>query len=112
VSPNKLLDYMMAGKPVIHAIEAANDLVAEAQCGISIAPQYPRQIADAVLALMATPHDMRQRMGARGKAHIEQYHDYSILARRFIDFVDNGVRPDSRCGSSGIGRPDKIQLAA
>lgn len=29
VSPNKLLDYMMAAKPVIHAIEAGNDLVDE-----------------------------------------------------------------------------------
>ncbi len=33
ICPNKLLDYMMAAKPVIHAVEAANDLVAEAGCG-------------------------------------------------------------------------------
>ena len=36
VSPNKLMDYMMAGKPVVFAIDAGNDMVAEAQCGVSI----------------------------------------------------------------------------
>ena len=35
VSPNKLMDYMMAGKPVIFAIDAGNDMVADASCGIS-----------------------------------------------------------------------------
>ena len=39
VSPNKLMDYMMAGKPVIFAIDAGNDMVADASCGISIEPE-------------------------------------------------------------------------
>jgi glycosyltransferase involved in cell wall biosynthesis len=34
VSPNKLMDYVMAAKPVIFAIDAGNDLVAESGCGI------------------------------------------------------------------------------
>jgi glycosyltransferase involved in cell wall biosynthesis len=34
VSPNKLLDYMMAGRPVVHAIDAGNDLVSESRRGI------------------------------------------------------------------------------
>jgi glycosyltransferase involved in cell wall biosynthesis len=112
VSPNKLLDYMMAGKPVIHAIEAANDLVADSRCGISVAPENPRQIADAVAALMALSPEMRQRMGARGRAHVEQYHNYSILARRFIDVVDECDRRGSRPESSGFGRVDEAKLAA
>jgi len=32
VSPNKLMDYMMSGKPVVHSIEGANDIVAESGC--------------------------------------------------------------------------------
>ena len=42
VSPNKLFDYMMAGRPVIHAIEAPGDLVAESGCGLSIPPETRR----------------------------------------------------------------------
>ena len=111
VSPNKLLDYMMAGKPVIHAIEAANDLVAETGCGISVEPENPRKIAGAVSELMSASHEERQRMGAKGKAHIEQHHDYSVLARKFIDLVDECNRYGVHCSSSGHGHADTQRAA-
>src|SRR5208337_982333 len=38
ISPNKLMDYMMSGKPIIQAIEAGNDMVGESGCGVSITP--------------------------------------------------------------------------
>jgi glycosyltransferase involved in cell wall biosynthesis len=52
VSPNKLIDYMMAGVPVIHAIDAGNDLVAESGCGISTRPEDPQAMVDAVREMM------------------------------------------------------------
>lgn len=51
VSPNKLMDYMMAGKPVIFAIDAGNDMVADASCGISIEPENSAAIAKAAIQL-------------------------------------------------------------
>jgi glycosyltransferase involved in cell wall biosynthesis len=87
VSPNKLMDYMMAGKPVIHAIEAANDLVGETCCGVSVAPEDPQQIAAAVTELMSMSHRELQQMGERGRAYVERHHDYRELARRFIHLI-------------------------
>jgi glycosyltransferase involved in cell wall biosynthesis len=85
VSPNKLIDYMMAARPVIHAIEAGNDLVAESGCGISISPEDPAALAQAVRRLMACTPAEREAMGQRGRNYVMLHHDYRVLARRFLE---------------------------
>lgn len=87
VSPNKLIDYMMAGKPVIHAIEAGNDLVAESGCGISVGAEDSHAIARAVCRLMACTPAERKAMGRRGRNYVTAHHAYSVLARRFLKAV-------------------------
>ncbi len=87
VSPHKLLDYMMAGKPVLHAIDTPNDMVSECQCGISIIPESPHDLADAVRRLMQMQRPDLERMGASGKEYVLKNHDYGKLARKFIDSV-------------------------
>jgi len=87
VSPNKLIDYMMAGKPIIHAIDAGNDLVAESGCGISIMPEDPAAIASAVLNMSTKPASERDAMGALGKSYVLAHHDYRVLAQRFLEVV-------------------------
>ena len=88
VSPNKLIDYMMAGKPVIQAIEAGNDMVAESGCGISVRPEDPGVIADAVRQLMGLTPAEREAMGACGRAYATARHDYRVLARHFIEALE------------------------
>lgn len=87
VSPNKLLDYMMSGKPIIHGIEAGNDLVQEAQCGVSIPPEDPQAIVKAVRQMLSTSEQERVEMGKRGKEFVTKTHDYKVLAEKFIDLV-------------------------
>jgi glycosyltransferase involved in cell wall biosynthesis len=88
ISPNKLMDYMMAAKPVIHAVEAGNDPVSESGCGISCAPEDPEAIARAVLDLMrrCTPEE-RSAMGQRGKDYVLQHHSYATLASQFLEVM-------------------------
>jgi len=88
VSPNKLMDYMMAAKPVIHAVDAGNDMVAESGCGISIPPEHPEAIAKAVIQLMNMTPEEREIMGLKGKEHVLTYHDYTVLARQFLDVME------------------------
>ena len=92
VCPNKLLDYMMAGKPIIHAIEAGNDLVAEAGCGVSIPPEDPGALADAILQMSAKPPEELAAMARRGKAFVTAHHPYPHLARLFLGFGRCGGR--------------------
>jgi glycosyltransferase involved in cell wall biosynthesis len=85
VSPNKLYDYMMSGKPIIQGIEAGNNPVRDAGCGLAIEPDNPEAIARAIRTLLSLPHEEHERMGAAGKRYVIANHDYPILAKRFLD---------------------------
>jgi glycosyltransferase involved in cell wall biosynthesis len=85
VSPNKVFDYMFAGKPIVQASEASNDLVAEADCGFTVPPENPDAIADALLRLIQLSPAERRRLGKNGRRFVLRNHDYRVLAQRFID---------------------------
>ena len=87
ISPNKLMDYMMAAKPVIHAVDAGNDLVAESGCGISVPPENPNAIAEAIIKLKSMPSEERIAMGIKGKEYVLAHHDYKVLAHKFLEIM-------------------------
>ncbi len=84
VSPNKLFDYMLAALPVLFAVRAGNDPVAEAGCGISIDPGDPQAISAAIRRLAALTEEARQAMGERGRAYVLQRHGYRQLAQDYL----------------------------
>ena len=88
ISPNKLFDYMMAGKPVIQAIESSNDLVAESGCGISVQPENSKAIAEAVMKLYNMTDLDRKTLGANGKRYVQKHHDYRVLATAFLRVLE------------------------
>lgn len=84
IAPNKLLDYMMAGCPVLHAVEAGNDPVAETGCGVSVVPDDPSALAEGLARLMALDPRTRRALGERGRRHVLDHLSYPVLARRFL----------------------------
>jgi glycosyltransferase involved in cell wall biosynthesis len=87
IAPNKLMDYMMAGRAVLHSVEAGNDPVAEAGCGFTVPPEDPQAVAEGLRRLAALPPEERQAMGERGRAFVLAHHTYPVLARRFLEAV-------------------------
>jgi glycosyltransferase involved in cell wall biosynthesis len=87
ISPNKLMDYMMAGRAVLHSVEAGNDPVAEAACGLTVAPESPEAVAVGLLQLANASPQERQMMGQRGRAYVLDRHTYPVLAQRFLQAV-------------------------
>lgn len=84
IAPNKLMDYMMAGVPVLHSVSAGNDPVAESGCGFTVLPQSPAAVADGLRRLAAVPAAERRAMGERGRAFVLAQHTYPVLAQRFL----------------------------
>lgn len=84
IAPNKLMDYMMAGCAVLHSVDAGNDPVQEAACGLSVAPESAPAVVDGLRRLIAMGADERARLGRRGREFILNHHTYGVLAPRFL----------------------------
>ncbi len=88
VSPNKLVEYMMSGKPIVHSTDAPNDMVEQSACGISVSAEDGESIAKAISGLAAMRPEDRLAMGSRGRAYVLSRLDYRVLAREFLAAVD------------------------
>jgi len=87
ISPNKIFDYMMAGKPIINGIEAGNDPIAEASCGLTVPSENEAALAKAIQQLAALAPDERVKLGGRGREYVESRHEIRSLAQRFLNGV-------------------------
>ena len=84
IAPNKLIDYMMAGCTILHSVDAGNDPVAEAGCGLTVAPQDPLAVARGLLALFMLEPAEREALGQRGRSYAMDNLSYPVLGRRFL----------------------------
>lgn len=81
-SPNKLFDYLAAGRPVLVCGAGPYDPVAEAGAGISVPASDPGALAGAILRLAEMPLSERSAMGERGRSYAETRHSFTVLADR------------------------------
>jgi glycosyltransferase involved in cell wall biosynthesis len=91
ISPNKLMDYMMSAKPVIQAINAGNDMVKDAGCGISVEPENSEAIAQSVRKMFSMSDKELNYLGQKGKEYIQIHHLNDVLAKQFIDVINTKV---------------------
>lgn len=95
ISMNKVYDYMMAGKMIVYGIEASNNDVEEAQCGITVPAGDGKKLAEAILTAMEMTPSERNRLGQNGKKWVIENCDYTKLSKRFIAAIEstkNGER--------------------
>ncbi len=82
--PNKVFDYMAAGRPVILAIDGVIRQVVEASAGgLFVPPGDPTALAQAVRRLAGDPAQSRQ-MGLNGRRTIEIHFNRRILAEKLV----------------------------
>ena len=80
IAPNKIPEYMVAAKPIIHAYSGEYDAVKMALAGLSVAAEDSQAVADAILKLKDMLPQERLQMGNNGRSYALEHYDYSNLA--------------------------------
>jgi glycosyltransferase involved in cell wall biosynthesis len=87
VYPNKVFDYMAAGRPVVLAIDGViRQVVEQAGAGLFIPPGDADSLAQAIRRLADDPQ-LGKSMGARGRQAVEKSFDRAHLARQLADIM-------------------------
>lgn len=90
--PNKVFDYMAAGKAVILAIDGViRDLVCGENAGIAVSPGDPAELATAIRTLADDPMTTRQ-MGTAGRKAVEERYNRNIFSQQFARLIEDLVR--------------------
>lgn len=81
--PNKVFDYMAAGRPVLLAIDGViRSVVEEAGAGVFVQPGNAQLLADAIVDLFGKQTE-RMRMGESGRRYIQEHFERSKFTGRF-----------------------------
>lgn len=82
VYPNKVFDYLAAGRAVVMAIDGvAREVVEKAEAGVFAQPGNAQAVADVIRA-MAKERVKTKQMGKSGRAYLETYFDRGKLAKQ------------------------------
>jgi glycosyltransferase involved in cell wall biosynthesis len=88
VYPNKVFDYMAAGRPVILAIDGViREVVESAKGGVVVPPGDADALGDAIRILEGDPQNGRI-LGYNGRKYIENHFDRIILAAKFLSILE------------------------
>lgn len=87
--PNKVFDYMAAGRPIILAIDGSiRQVVEAAQCGIFSRPGNPSDLAQAIRSL-SSDRQAARAMGLRGRRYLEEHFNRNITSGKLIEILEN-----------------------
>lgn len=88
VYPNKIFDYMAAGKPVILAIDGVvRQVVEQARAGVFVPPGNAAALASAIRDLAGQPL-LACEMGRRGRRFVEEHFDRAVLAEKLVAVLE------------------------
>lgn len=88
VSPNKWIDYMYSGRPIICPYDGYPSIINEAGCGVFIEPENPKVFAQTILEFASKPAEELDKMGARGREYLEKNLSYDVLASNYINHIE------------------------
>ena len=89
VYPNKVFDYMAAGRPVILAIDGViRDVVESAQCGIVVPPGDVETLANAI-RFLSRNRQQGLSLGQNGRRYVETNFDRAVVAEQLNMLIDS-----------------------
>jgi glycosyltransferase involved in cell wall biosynthesis len=86
-SLNKVIDYMLSGKPIVASYTGFPSMINEADCGTFVPSADVDRLRQEILRYASMPLPERQATGARGRDWILQHRSYTTLAAQFLEIL-------------------------
>lgn len=99
--PNKVFDYMAAGRPTVLSVEGPiREVIEKSGGGVCIAPGDSKALAQAILALRDSS-SLRAEMGTKARKHVEENFNRTQQAQRFLEVLTGALpmHPITRSGA-------------
>jgi glycosyltransferase involved in cell wall biosynthesis len=89
LSALKTYEYLACGKPIVaSSIPGVKDLIEFSGGGISVSPENPEELANAVIELILD-ENTRTLMGERGCKYVVESHSWDEVARKILDICND-----------------------
>ena len=86
ISPNKLFDYLAAGKPILFSFSSKYNPAVRCGAGVEPKSQAPREVAKEIDKISNLPEDIYQQYCTAAKKGAEEY-DFQVLTRKLIAVI-------------------------
>ena len=92
VYPNKVFDYMAAGKPIALGIDGViREVVEKSECGLFFEPGDDLQLADTI-TWMKKEFDEAKKMGRRGRHYVSKHFNRNVQSAEFLTLTRTLVK--------------------
>jgi hypothetical protein len=89
-SLNKLIDYMLSGRPIVGSYEGYQSMINEADCGVFI-PNNVKALQSCIIEYFEMQPQKRLEIGSRGKNWLLKNRQYRKLACDYIGILSDVV---------------------
>lgn len=89
ISTNKLFDYMGAARPTIIATAARNNPIEDCKGGISVPPEDPQALADAICTMALMNSEQLNMMGESARFHVKEEYSYKKLTEKLSKHLNS-----------------------
>lgn len=94
-SPNKIIDYMLSGKPILAAYDGFQSMLNEANSGFFIPADNLNALIDKLLSISKMHKDELTTMGLRGKDWILQNRSWDKITYEYLSILNACVSDKS-----------------
>jgi colanic acid biosynthesis glycosyl transferase WcaI len=87
--PSKTYNIMASGRPVLASVPTDSEiarLVKEAACGVTVPPEDPTALADAILRMQSNPHEL-DRLGKNGREYVVANYAKDKVIRQYRELL-------------------------
>jgi len=90
-SPNKLIDYMISGKPVLASYSGYQSMINEANSGLFVPAEDEEALLDGIQVMYSMSSKELVAMGQRGKEWLIENRQWKTLADNYLSIIEKLV---------------------